>query len=67
MELFNLSSSSYKEKVEGLIEEVERDDMGRIKKLKFMNKDLSGKDFVEGLNLKSNRLYFLQKASELKK
>ncbi|CCJ33165.1 N-acetylmuramoyl-L-alanine amidase [Caloramator australicus] len=66
MELFNLSSSSYKEKVEGLIEEVERDDMGRIKKLKFMNKDLSGKDFVEGLNLKSNRLYFLQKSIGVK-
>lgn len=66
MELFNLSSTSYKEKVEGLIEEVERDEMGRIKKLKFMNKNLSGKDFVEGLNLKSNRLYFLQKSIGVK-
>ncbi|MCX7904736.1 MAG: SpoIID/LytB domain-containing protein, partial [Caloramator sp.] len=66
MELFNLSSDGYKEKVEGLIEEVERDEIGRIKRLKFMNKNLSGKDFVEGLNLKSNRLYFLQKSIGVK-
>ncbi|SEF38685.1 SpoIID/LytB domain protein [Caloramator fervidus] len=51
---------SYKNDVQGIFEKVERDETGRIKSLFIRDKKLSGKDFVEFLNLNSNRVYFIQ-------
>jgi len=51
---------SYQNEVKGAFEEVERDETGRIKSLIVKDKKLSGKDFVEFLNLNSNRVYFIQ-------
>lgn len=63
---YGVKDGNYKSEIENLIDDVERDETGRIKNLSFRKNKTSGKEFTEKMNLKSNRLYFMQRSIAIK-
>lgn len=55
---FNKSSPLYQTNIEGIIEEIERDDEGRVKKIKVGDKVFKGTEFCKCLGLDSTRFGF---------
>ncbi|WP_432662517.1 stage II sporulation protein D [Wukongibacter baidiensis] len=55
---FNKSSSINRTNVQGIIEEIERDEEGRVKRIKVGDKVIKGTDFCNSLGLDSTRFGF---------
>ncbi|KRQ87782.1 N-acetylmuramoyl-L-alanine amidase LytC precursor [Caloramator mitchellensis] len=59
-------NGNYKNEIPNFMENVERDETGRIINLDIRTNKTSGKEFAERMNLKSNRIYFMQKSISIK-
>lgn len=55
---FNKPSPLYQANIEGIVEEIERDDEGRVKKIKVGDKVFKGTEFCQSLGLDSTRFGF---------
>jgi stage II sporulation protein D len=62
----NIVRSSYKENINDILNAIERDETGRILKVNFLGKEMSGEEFIRLFNVKSNRVYFTEDSITLK-
>lgn len=62
----NLKGLSFKENMDGVFSEAERDDTGRIRSINFLDLKLSGEEFAKLFGMDSNRIYFMEDSITLK-
>lgn len=62
----NLKGLSFKENMDGIFSEAERDDTGRIRSINFLDIRLSGEEFARLFGMDSNRIYFMEDSITLK-
>lgn len=56
----NLKGLVFKDSMDGVFSEVERDDTGRIINIGFLGLKMSGEEFADMFGLDSNRVYFME-------
>lgn len=58
--VLNLKGLAFKDNIDGIFNEVERDDTGRIISINFLGLNMTGEKFAELFGMESNRIYFLE-------
>ncbi|MDF2671893.1 MAG: N-acetylmuramoyl-L-alanine amidase [Clostridiales bacterium] len=56
----NLKGLAFKDSMDGVFSEVERDDTGRIINISFLGVKMSGEEFAKMFGMESNRVYFME-------
>jgi stage II sporulation protein D len=56
----NANKSSYKEEIDGVFNDILRDDTGRILRINFLGREMTGEEFAKLFEIDSNRIYFLE-------
>lgn len=62
----NINRFSYRENIDDILKNVVRDETGRILKVNFLGKEMSGEEFIKYFGVASNRVYFLEDSISLK-
>lgn len=57
---------TFKRDIKGVFSDVERNESGRIRSINVLGETLSGEEFMQKLNLKSNKIFFKEEMINLK-
>lgn len=62
----NLKGLVFKDNMDGIFSDVERDNTGRIVSINFLGLHMTGEEFAELFGMESNRIYFMEDSCLLK-
>jgi stage II sporulation protein D len=62
----NIVKASFKESIDEVLKDVIRDETGRILRINFLGKEISGEEFIRQFDVRSNRVYFSEDSITLK-